>query len=98
MEIFTSVILPVCNTFPGDRSVVIADNAPTHIKPLIRSECARKGVIPLFLPPYGYVLNPTELVINAGRTQMQRSYGLGNQQQNMNGRSVGEVFVKQIPP
>jgi len=52
------------------------DNAPVHLRPLLEVECARVGVLILFLPPYGFVLNPTELVINGARKLMQRRYGI----------------------
>ena len=98
MSIFVNCILPTCNPFDGNpatrNSVVVMDGASTHLKTLIRAECARVGVIPLFLPPYGYVLNPTELVINASKGRMRDKYGLANIYPLMNGRKVGDIFAE----
>jgi hypothetical protein len=94
MTIFVNSVLPYCNPFPGDMSVVIMDGAATHLKGPIRAECARVGVLALFLPPYGYVLNPTELVINTTVMHMKRKYGTIQRMPLMNGRRIGDIFAE----
>lgn len=94
MGILKDAVLPLCPPFPGDGSVVAMDGAPVHLKPLVRAECARVGVLCLFLPSYGYSLNPTELVINAARSRMKRKYGMGHNMLRMNGRRPGDIFVE----
>lgn len=93
MLIFVQSVLPNCEPFPGRCSVIVMDNAPIHMKPLIEVECARVGVIVLFLPPYGYVLNPVELVFNSGRARMQRMYGAAEMDWPV-GRTIGDIFVE----
>jgi hypothetical protein len=98
MSIFVNSILPLCNGYNGDPAtrncVVIMDGATIHMKTLVRAECARKGVLPLFLPPYGYVLNPVELLINASKALMRNKYGLENIYPIMQGRKVGDIFAE----
>lgn len=95
MQIFVTSILPLAGIYPADNSIVFMDNAPVHAKEWVRQECQRVGVMVIFLPPYGYELNPAELVFNVGRARMQRNYGLVNiQHPLMNGRRIGEVFAE----
>jgi transposase len=77
VEIFKRDILPICQAWPGKRSVVILDNAAIHMKYLIDAECAAKGVIALYLPPYSFDFNPIELVFNIAKMKLQREYGHG---------------------
>jgi hypothetical protein len=94
MHIFVYGILPLIPPFPGDGSVVVMDGAPTHLKALIRAECARVGAFALFLPPYGYIFNPTELVINTTMLCLKRKYGANHLMPLMNGRKIGDLFVE----
>lgn len=94
MHIFVNRVLPVCEPFPGRNSVVVMDGASPHLKDQLRAACARVGVLCLFLPAYGYALNPTELAINAGRAMMRRKYGAAHVYVNVQGRKVGDIFVE----
>lgn len=73
LEIFKRDILPICQAWPGKRSVVILDNAAIHMKYLIDAECAAKGVIALYLPPYSFDFNPIELVFNIAKMKLRNS-------------------------
>lgn len=53
-------VLPLCNPFPGKRSVLILDNAPIHRSPILKEACGRAGVKLVFLPPYSPDKNPIE--------------------------------------
>lgn len=44
------------------------------MKYLIDAECAAKGVIALYLPPYSFDFNPIELIFNIAKMKMQRIY------------------------
>jgi DDE superfamily endonuclease len=75
LKIFKTDVLPICEPYPGDRSVVCMDNAPVHLKAPLQAMCAAKGVHVLFLPMYGYLYNPIELAINVAQSKLQREYG-----------------------
>ena len=77
LEIFMRDILPICQPWPGKRSVVVLDNAAVHMKNLIEAECAAKGVIVIFLPPYSFDYNPIELAFNIAKMKLKREYGDG---------------------
>ena len=77
LEIFTGYILPICQPWPGKRSVVVLDNAAVHMKYLIDAECAARGVIALYLPPYSFDYNPIELAFNIAKMKLRRDYGVG---------------------
>ena len=98
MSIFVNSILPLCNRYDGNPNtpncVVGLDGASTHVKTWVKAECQRKGVIPLFFPPHGYVLNPTELVINVAKMRMMTKYGMNNIYPMMAGRKVGDIFAE----
>ena len=61
-EFLIDHLLPLCNPFPGNRSVVILDNASIHHKNIreIQRAYRRKGVWLKFLPPYSPDFNPIE--------------------------------------
>jgi len=93
MRIFVEDILPVCSPYPGPCSVIPMDNAHVHMKAPIRAECARVGVIPLFLPPYGYELNAVELAINSARQLLQREMGRNGRLVVAN-KPIGQLFLE----
>ena len=75
LQIFVRDVLPICQPWPGKRSVVVLDNAAVHMKYLIDAECAAKGVIAIYLPPYSFDYNPIELVFNIAIMKVQREQG-----------------------
>ena len=96
MHVFVHRTLPICEPFPGRNSVVVMDGASPHLKDQLRAACARVGVLCLFLPAYGYVLNPTELAINAGRSMMRRKYGAAHVYVNVQGRKCRRYFCRML--
>ena len=94
VHVFVQYIMQICQPFPGRNSVIAMDGASPHLKVQLRAECARIGVLCMFLPAYGYALNPTELAINAGRSTMRRKYGAAHVYANMNLCKVGDMFVE----
>lgn len=77
LKIFKRDILPLCQPWPGKRSVVVLDNAAVRIKYMIDAECSTKGVIALYLPPYSFDYNPMELVFHIAEMKLQRDHGHG---------------------
>ena len=55
-------VVPLCNPYPGPRSVIILDNASVHHinRQNIEDVCRRHGVLVRFLPPYSPDFNPIE--------------------------------------
>jgi transposase len=93
LEIFKRDILPLCQQWPGKRSVVVLDNAAVHMKYLIDAECSAKGVIALYLPPYSFDYNPIELVFNIAKMKLQRDHGHGIRPINI---KMHDVFAECI--
>lgn len=77
LEIFKRDVLPICQPWPGKRSVVVLDNAAVHMKYMIDAECDAKGVIAIYLPPYSFDYNPIELAFNVGKMKLTRQHGNG---------------------
>jgi len=53
-------LLPLCNPFPGVRSVVVMDNASIHHNQAITDLFTTAGVVLVYLPPYSPDFNPIE--------------------------------------
>jgi transposase len=55
-------VLPKMNAWPGERSVLVMDNASIHHARIdsIKEACRIKGIKPVFLPPYSPDYNPIE--------------------------------------
>ncbi|RFU31029.1 hypothetical protein B7463_g5310, partial [Scytalidium lignicola] len=53
-------VLPLCNPWPYEKSVLIMDNCRIHRKQQLQAMCDEKGVLLRFLPPYCPFLNPIE--------------------------------------
>jgi transposase len=79
-EIFEDFIvdqlLPLCNPYPGPRSVIIMDNASVHVsrQEALKSICRRKGVWIRFLPPYSPDFNPIEESFGDMKAFIRRTY------------------------
>ena len=87
LQVLKRDILPICEPWPGRRSVL--DNAAVHMKNLIDAECAAKGVIALYLPPYSFDYNPIELAFNIAKMKLQRDHGNGILPMNV---KIHEIF------
>ena len=55
-----NTLLPRCNRFPAERSVVVMDNASFHHSERMKSLFDAFGVKLVYLPPYSPDLNPIE--------------------------------------
>jgi len=64
-------ILPMMNQYPAPRSILLADNAPSHAKTNMKILCARFGVLLFFLPPYSFDFSPIELMFARTKLNMQ---------------------------
>lgn len=66
-----SEVSPVMQAFPGDRSVLILDNASYHHaeQDLVTRFCQSKGVRVHFLPPYSPDFNPIGGTFDATRPE-----------------------------
>jgi len=65
-EIFNDWIrtLPLCNPYPGPRSVLILDNCVVHKHVSVQQMCDEAGIILELLPPYSPDFNPIEYMFN----------------------------------
>ena len=63
------------NPFPGDRSVVVLDNAAVHWDDRVRRLIEREGAILLYLPAYSYDFNPIEMAFNEAKATLERLHG-----------------------
>jgi transposase len=79
-EIFEDFIidelLPLCNLYPGPRSVIIMDNASVHhaIQDRVVEVARRQGVWVRFLPPYSPDFNPIEESFGDLKAFIRRHY------------------------
>jgi DDE superfamily endonuclease len=53
-------VLPNCNPFPAEKSVIVMDNASFHHSERIRQMCEEAGIKLIYLPPYSPDFNPIE--------------------------------------
>lgn len=79
LQILRDDIIPICNRYPGKRSVLWLDNSKVHQKPLIDALCAAHGILVLYLPPYSPDFQPIELVFNMTVNRLRDLFGLGQQ-------------------
>ena len=77
LQAFEEDILVYCEPYPGNRSVIVMDNAQVHMKLLISAACQQRGVIVIYLPAYSFDYNPIELVFNVAKTKLRNRYGHG---------------------
>ncbi len=69
-------LLPLCNPYPGPRSVIIMDNASVHqsCQQVIVTACRNRGVWVRFLPPYSPDFNPIEESFSDLKSFIRRHY------------------------
>ena len=77
LQAFEEDILVNCEPYPGNRSVIVMDNAQVHMKLLISAACQHRGVLVIYLPAYSFDYNPIELVFNVAKTRLRNRYGRG---------------------
>ena len=51
LQAFEEDILVNCEAYPGNRSVIVMDNAQVHMKLLISAACQQRGVLVIYLLP-----------------------------------------------
>ena len=69
-------ILPLMESYPNPRSVLLLDNASPHMKADIYAAINehKPGVIIFWLPPYSYDYNPIEICFHLGKSKLRRNY------------------------
>ena len=69
-------VVPLCNPYPGPRSVIILDNASVHHinRQNIEDVYRRHGVLVRFLPPYSPDFNPIEESFTDLKAWIRRHY------------------------
>ena len=67
-------LLPLCNPFPGPRSVIILDNAGIHTDPELERIVEAEGCLLRYLPAYSPDLNPEELTFSVLKGWMKRHF------------------------
>lgn len=64
-------LLPNCNPYPGNNSVIILDNVAFHRSEPFRLIVQYFGAKLMYLPPYSPHLNTVELLFNALKRKLQ---------------------------
>ena len=77
LQAFQEDILVTCEPYPGNRSIVVMDNAQVHMKIMIIAACTAVGVLVIFLPTYPFNYNPIKLVFNVAKTRLRNRHGHG---------------------
>lgn len=67
-------VLMKMNPFPGPRSILVMDNASWHHDQAIYDAVKRRGVLPLYLPPYSPDFNPIEAYFGDLKKHIRRQY------------------------
>ena len=70
----TNQLLPLCNEYPRERSVIVLDNVSVHVDPRIIEAIEQKGCIVKYLPPYSPDYNPIELTFSVLKAWMRRHF------------------------
>jgi transposase len=67
LKVLEEKVLPLMNPWPGDKSVLLSDNAPVHNKAAIMTLCQLYKVIAVFFEPFSYDCNPVEFVFHSAK-------------------------------
>ena len=67
-------LLPLCNEYPGERSIIVLDNVSVHVDPRIVEAIQAKGCLVKYLPPYSPDYNPIELTFSVLKAWMRRHF------------------------
>lgn len=60
----TDELLPLCNEYPVNRSIIVLDDVSIHVDARIVDAIKAKGCLVKYLPPHSPDYNPIELVIS----------------------------------
>ena len=74
IEWIVTRLLPLCNEYPGERSVIVLDNCSAHVDPRIIQAIEEKGCLIKYLPPYSPEYNPIELTFSVLKAWMRRHF------------------------
>ena len=72
-EYFITSLMHVMNPYPGNRSVLILDNASIHHYTPFKRVAAFVGIRLVYLPPYSPHLNIIELFFNALKRSLEKN-------------------------
>lgn len=67
-------LLPLCNEYPQERSVIVLDNVNVHVDARIIEAIEQKGCLVKYLPPYSPDYNPIELTFSVLKAWMRRHF------------------------
>ena len=67
-------LLPLCNEYPGERSIIVLDNVSVHVDPRIIEAIQAKGCLVKYLPPYSPDYNPIEVTFSVLKAWMRRHF------------------------
>lgn len=67
-------LLPHCNAFPGERSVICLDNLGIHCNARVEQLVNSKGCLIRYLPPYSPDFSPIELTFSILKAWMRRHF------------------------
>ena len=70
----TDELLPLCNEYPRECSIIVLDNVSVHVDPEIVSAIEAKGCLVKYLPPYSPDYNPIELTFSMLKAWMRRHF------------------------
>lgn len=70
----TNHLLPLCNEYPRERSIIVLDNVSVHIDPRIIEAIEQKGCLVKYLPPYSPEYNPIKLTFSILKAWMRRYF------------------------
>lgn len=73
-EWLTKELLPLCNEYPGNRSIICLDNVNVHINPRIKEAIEQRGCLVKYLPPYSPDYTPIELTFSVLKAWMRRHF------------------------
>ena len=67
-------LLPLCNEYPRERSIIVLDNVSIHVDRRIVQAIEEKGCLVKYLPPYSPDYNPIELTFSVLKAWMRRHF------------------------
>ena len=70
----TDQLLPLCNEYPGERSIIVLDNVSMHVDHRILEAIQARGCLVKYLPPYSPDYNPIELSFSVLKAWMRRFF------------------------
>lgn len=72
LRLILDKLLPYCNAFPAQRSVIVLYNASIHVNPRIEEVIKAHGCEVRYLPPYSPDFNPIEVSFSVSKAWVRR--------------------------